>query len=165
MSNNGQSAKRASFSGKIGYVLAVAGSAVGLGNIWRFPYLAAKYGGGIFLLVYLILTVSFGYVLIMSETALGRMTRKSPVGAFQTFGKTKSFKIGGWLNAIIPMLIVPYYSSIGGWVIKYLAVFERKCADCCTGRIFYRIYFRFFSGRSMVHRVFYSCILRYPGRS
>ena len=121
MSNNGQSAKRASFSGKIGYVLAVAGSAVGLGNIWRFPYLAAKYGGGIFLLVYLILTVSFGYVLIMSETALGRMTRKSPVGAFQTFGKTKSFKIGGWLNAIIPMLIVPYYSSIGGWVIKYLA--------------------------------------------
>ena len=121
MSNNGQSAKRASFSGKIGYVLAVAGSAVGLGNIWRFPYLAAKYGGGIFLLVYLVLTVSFGYVLIMSETALGRMTRKSPVGAFQTFGKTKSFKIGGWLNAIIPMLIVPYYSSIGGWVIKYLA--------------------------------------------
>ena len=120
MSNNGQSAKRASFSGKIGYVLAVAGSAVGLGNIWRFPYLAAKYGGGIFLLVYLVLTVSFGYVLIMSETALGRMTRKSPVGAFQTFGKTKSFKIGGWLNAIIPMLIVPYYSSIGGWVIKYL---------------------------------------------
>ena len=121
MSNNGQSAKRASFSGKIGYVLAVAGSAVGLGNIWRVPYLAAKYGGGSFLLVYLILTVSFGYVLIMSETALGRMTRKSPVGAFQTFGKTKSFKIGGWLNAIIPMLIVPYYSSIGGWVIKYLA--------------------------------------------
>ena len=120
MSNKGQSGKRASFSGKIGYVLAVAGSAVGLGNIWRFPYLAAKYGGGIFLLVYLILTVTFGYVLIMSETALGRMTRKSPVGAYQTFGKTKSFKIGGWLNAVIPMLIVPYYSSIGGWVIKYL---------------------------------------------
>ena len=120
MSNKGQSGMRASFSGKIGYVLAVAGSAVGLGNIWRFPYLAAKYGGGIFLLVYLILTVTFGYVLIMSETALGRMTRKSPVGAYQTFGKTKSFKIGGWLNAVIPMLIVPYYSSIGGWVIKYL---------------------------------------------
>ena len=66
MSNNGQSAKRASFSGKIGYVLAVAGSVVGLGNIWRFPYLAAKYGGGIFLLVYLVLTVSFGYVLSLT---------------------------------------------------------------------------------------------------
>ena len=77
---------RGSFSGRIGYVLAVAGSAVGLGNIWRFPYLAAKYGGGIFLLIYILLTASFGYVLIMSETALGRMTRKSPVGAFAKFG-------------------------------------------------------------------------------
>ena len=112
--------QRGRFSGKIGYVLAVAGSAVGLGNIWRFPYLAAKYGGGMFLLVYILLTVSFGYVLIMSETALGRMTRKSPVGAFEHFGKSAPFKIGGWLNAVIPMLIVPYYSTIGGWVIKYL---------------------------------------------
>lgn len=112
--------QRGSFSGRIGYVLAVAGSAVGLGNIWRFPYLAAKYGGGIFLLVYLLLTVTFGYVLIMSETALGRMTGKSPVGAFSYFGNSISFKIGGWLNAVIPMLIVPYYSAIGGWVIKYL---------------------------------------------
>ena len=112
--------QRGSFSGRIGYVLAVAGSAVGLGNIWRFPYLAAKYGGGIFLLIYLLLTVTFGYVLIMSETALGRMTGKSPVGAFRYFGNSISFKIGGWLNAVIPMLIVPYYSAIGGWVIKYL---------------------------------------------
>ena len=118
--NSAHNHNRGSFSGRIGYVLAVAGSAVGLGNIWRFPYLAAKYGGGIFLLIYILLTASFGYVLIMSETALGRMTRKSPVGAFEHFGKTKSFKIGGWLNAVIPMLIVPYYSTIGGWVIKYL---------------------------------------------
>ena len=112
--------ERSGFSSRLGFVLATAGSAVGLGNIWRFPYLAAKYGGGIFLLIYILLTASFGYVLIMSETALGRMTRKSPVGAFEHFGKTKSFKIGGWLNAVIPMLIVPYYSTIGGWVIKYL---------------------------------------------
>ena len=81
---------RGKFSGRIGYVLAVAGSAVGLGNIWRFPYLAAKYGGGMFLLVYLILMLTFGYVMIMSETTLGRMTKKSPVGAFGTFGKKKS---------------------------------------------------------------------------
>ena len=111
---------RGTFSGRIGYVLAVAGSAVGLGNIWRFPYLAAKYGGGIFLLVYLILVVTFGYVLIMSETALGRMTKKSPVGAFHTFGKSFPFHFGGWVNAIVPMLIVPYYCVIGGWVMKYL---------------------------------------------
>lgn len=119
------SQNRGTFSGGIGYVLAVAGSAVGLGNIWRFPYLAAKYGGGIFLLVYILLTVSFGYVLIMSETALGRMTKKSPVGAFAHFGKGKFFKAGGWLNAVIPMLIVPYYSTIGGWVLKYIAEYCR----------------------------------------
>ena len=118
--NSTHSHQRGSFSGRLGYVLAVAGSAVGLGNIWRFPYLAAKYGGGIFLLIYILLTASFGYVLIMSETALGRMTRKSPVGAFAHFGKKKVFKVGGWLNAVIPMLIVPYYSTIGGWVVKYL---------------------------------------------
>ncbi len=112
--------KRNSFSSKMGYVLSVAGSAVGLGNIWRFPYLAAKYGGGVFLLVYLILMITFGYALIISETTIGRMTKKSPVGAFQTFGKSFSFKFGGWINAIIPMLIAPYYCVIGGWVTKYL---------------------------------------------
>lgn len=121
---------RGKFSGRIGYVLAVAGSAVGLGNIWRFPYLAAKYGGGMFLLVYLILMLTFGYVMIMSETTLGRMTKKSPVGAFGTFGKKKSLKFGGWINAVIPMLIVPYYSVIGGWVLKYL--FEYLCGNSET---------------------------------
>ena len=116
---------RSSFSGKMGYVLAVAGSAVGLGNIWRFPYLAAKYGGGIFLLVYLILMLTFGYALIVSETALGRMTKKSPVGAFRSFGKSLPFRFGGWVNAVIPMLIVPYYCVIGGWVTKYLFEYIR----------------------------------------
>ena len=112
--------KRSSFSGKLGYVLATAGSAVGLGNIWRFPYLAAKYGGGMFLLVYIVLALTFGYTMIMSETALGRMTGKSPVGAFADFGGQRWIRAGGWVNAIIPMLIVPYYSVIGGWVCRYL---------------------------------------------
>ena len=112
--------KRSSFSGKIGFVLAAAGASVGLGNIWRFPYLAAKYGGGIFLLVYIVLALTFGYAMIMAETSLGRMTGKSPVGAYGTFGSSKLLKAGGWINAIIPVLIVPYYSVIGGWVIKYL---------------------------------------------
>ncbi len=120
---------RSSFSGRIGYVLAVAGAAVGLGNVWRFPYLAAKYGGGMFLLVYLILVVTFGYVLIVSETALGRMTGKSPVGAFGAFGKSFPFRFGGWINAVIPMLIVPYYSVIGGWVLKYLFEYLRGSVD------------------------------------
>ena len=112
--------KRSSFSGKIGFVLSAAGASVGLGNIWRFPYLAAKYGGGIFLLIYIILALTFGYTMIVAETSLGRMTKKSPVGAYKTFGKSKWLSVGGWLNAIIPVLIVPYYSVIGGWVIKYL---------------------------------------------
>lgn len=116
---------RGKFSGKMGYVLAVAGSAVGLGNIWRFPYLAAKYGGGTFLLVYLILMVTFGYAMIISETTLGRMTKKSPVGAFQSFGNTLPFKLGGWINAIIPMIIAPYYCVIGGWVLKYLVEYVK----------------------------------------
>lgn len=111
---------RGNFSGHIGYVLAAAGSAVGLGNIWRFPYLAARYGGGIFLLVYIILAVTFGYAMIISETSVGRMTAKSPVSAFSAFGNSVILKTGGWINAIIPMLIVPYYSVIGGWVCKYL---------------------------------------------
>ncbi|MDD6460852.1 MAG: sodium-dependent transporter [Absicoccus porci] len=111
---------RSNFSNRLGFVMAAAGSAVGLGNIWRFPYLAAKYGGGIFLLVYLILVATFGYTMIMSETTLGRMTKKSPVGAFSFFGHRFSLRFGGWINAIIPMLIVPYYSVIGGWVCKYL---------------------------------------------
>ena len=97
---------RSSFSGKIGFVLSAAGASVGLGNIWRFPYLAAKYGGGIFLLIYIVLALTFGYTMIVAESALGRMTRKSPVSAFQSFGKKK------WM-------------SFGGWVIKYLLEYIR----------------------------------------
>lgn len=117
---NTQDKKRSSFSGKIGFVLSAAGASVGLGNIWRFPYLAAKYGGGIFLIIYILLALTFGYSMIIAETSIGRMTGKSPVGSFSSFGKSRWLSFGGWFNAIIPILIVPYYSVIGGWVIKYL---------------------------------------------
>ncbi len=113
--------KRSNFSGKIGFVLAAAGSAVGLGNIWRFPYLAAKYGGGIFLLVYLILAVTFGFALMTAEIALGRKTGKSAIHAFGDLNK--KFGFIGWLASLVPMIILPYYSVIGGWVAKYLTVF------------------------------------------
>ena len=119
--------KRGSFSGKIGFVLSAAGASVGLGNIWRFPYLCAKYGGGIFLIVYIILALTFGYTMIVAETAIGRHTQKSPVGAFnQLSNNSPLMKIGGWINAIIPILIVPYYSVIGGWVCKYLFEYIRN---------------------------------------
>lgn len=115
---------RSSFTGKIGFVLAAAGSAVGLGNIWRFPYLAAKYGGGIFLLTYLILAVTFGFALMTAEIALGRKTGLSVVGAFSKLNKKFTFL--GYLAAFVPAIILPYYSVIGGWVTKYFFAF-------CTG--------------------------------
>lgn len=110
--------KRSSFTGKLGFVLAAAGSAVGLGNIWRFPYLAAKYGGGIFLLTYIILSLTFGFALMVGEIALGRKTGLSAIGAFKKINK--KFAFIGWLVSVIPMIILPYYSVIGGWVTKYL---------------------------------------------
>ena len=113
--------QRSNFSSKIGFVLAAAGSAVGLGNLWRFPYLAAKYGGGTFLLVYLILAVTFGFSLMIAEIAIGRKTGLSAIGAFKKLDKRFGFL--GVLAAIIPIIILPYYSVIGGWVIKYFVTF------------------------------------------
>ncbi len=113
--------KRSSFSGKLGFVLAAAGSAVGLGNIWRFPYLAAQYGGGIFLLVYILLAVTFGSALMTAEIALGRRTGLSAIGAFKKLDKRFGFI--GWVASVVPMIILPYYSVIGGWVAKYMLVF------------------------------------------
>ena len=98
--------KRGKFSGKIGFIFAAAGSAVGLGNIWRFPYLAAKYGGGIFLLVYLILVVTFGFALMVAEVAIGRKTQLSAVGAFGKLNQKFSFL--GYLASVVPMIIFPY---------------------------------------------------------
>lgn len=109
---------RASWSGKLAFVLAAAASAVGLGSMWRFPYLAAKYGGGTFLFVYLVFVFSIGIALLLLETALGRYTRQSAIGAFKSFGKKYAF-IGIFTSAV-PFIIVPYYCVIGGWVTKYL---------------------------------------------
>lgn len=113
--------KRSGFSGKLGFVLAAAGSAVGLGNIWRFPYLAAQHGGGIFLLVYVILAVTFGFSLMVAEIALGRKTQLSAIGAFSKL--SKKFTFLGYLASVVPVIILPYYSVIGGWVTKYLVAF------------------------------------------
>ncbi|MCQ2444829.1 MAG: sodium-dependent transporter, partial [Mailhella sp.] len=121
---------RGLFSSRLGFIIAVAGSAVGLGNIWRFPYLAAKYGGGIFLLVYPILMLTFGLALIAAGTALGRKTRLSPIGAFRAFSGYRHnafLAAGGWINAVVPMIILPYYCLIGGWILKYL--FEYLCGN------------------------------------
>lgn len=108
---------RSNFTGRIGFVLAAAGSAVGLGNLWRFPYLAAQYGGGTFLICYLIISVTFGFTLMTAEIALGRKTRLSAICAFQSLDRRFGFL--GVLASIVPLIILPYYCVIGGWVIKY----------------------------------------------
>lgn len=110
---------RSAWSGKWAFILAAAASAVGLGNMWRFPYLAAKYGGGTFLFTYLVLVFTFGVSLLLLETALGRKTGLSAIGAFKSFGKKYAFI--GILTSAIPFIIVPYYCIIGGWVTKYTA--------------------------------------------
>ena len=112
---------RSSFKGSLGFVLAAAGSAVGLGNIWRFPYLAAKDGGGLFLAIYLMLALTFGFAMLTSETAIERKTKQSPLTAYG-----KVHKKWGWLGIIasfVPFIIMPYYCVIGGWVLKYFLAF------------------------------------------
>ncbi len=112
---------RNSFSGSIGFVLTAAGSAVGLGNIWRFPYLAAKDGGGLYLVLYLILAVTFGFTLLTTEIAIGRKTKQSPLTAY---GKLKSkWRFLGVLACLVPVIIMPYYCVIGGWVVKYFVAY------------------------------------------
>ena len=110
--------QRNSFSSSIGFVLAAAGSAVGLGNIWRFPYLAAKDGGGLFLLVYLILALTFGFALLITEVAIGRKTQESPLTAYKKINPRWGFL--GIFSFVVPFIIYPYYCVIGGWVMKYM---------------------------------------------
>ncbi len=129
------SEKRSSFSGKLGFVLATAGSAVGLGNIWRFPYLAAQYGGGIFLLVYIVLALTFGFALMCAEIAIGRKTGLSAIGAYKKLDKRFSFL--GIATSLVPIIILPYYSVIGGWIMKYLVQFATGgLADATTNGFF-----------------------------
>ena len=129
------SKERSKFSGSIGFVLAAAGSAVGLGNLWRFPYLAAKDGGGLFLVIYLILVVTFGFTLLMSEVGIGRKTKQSALTAYGTLSKG-----WGWIGifaTIVPFFILPYYAVIGGWVVKYFTVFVSNNGDAAADDAFF----------------------------
>lgn len=124
------STNKVGFGSRLGFILAAAGSAVGLGNIWRFPYLAAKYGGGIFLLVYLILTVTFGFTLMITEISIGRRTGKSVLDAYGLVNK--KFKPLGFIATLVPIIVLPYYCVIGGWVLKYLTVFVTFQGDAAA---------------------------------
>lgn len=113
--------KRGNFTGSIGFVMAASGSAVGLGNIWRFPYLAAKGGGGVFILVYVVLALTFGFALLTTEVSIGRLTAQSPLTAYKKIDRRFGFI--GIVACLVPTIILPYYSAIGGWVVKYLYTF------------------------------------------
>lgn len=113
--------KRSTFTGSIGFVLAAAGSAVGLGNIWRFPYLAAKDNGGLFILIYIVLALTFGFALLTTEIAIGRKTKQGPLTAYGMIHK--KFRFLGTLATLVPVIILPYYCTIGGWVLKYFITF------------------------------------------
>jgi len=110
--------KKGGFSGSIGFVLSAAGSAVGVGNIWRFPYLAAKDGGGLFLIIYLALVLTFGFTLLTTDVAIGRRTKQNAMNAFGTMNKKWNFL--GILTFLVPAIIMTYYSVIGGWITKYM---------------------------------------------
>lgn len=109
------------FSGQLGFVLAAAGSAVGVGNLWRFPYLAAKDGGGLFLIIYLLLVLTFGFTLLTSDIAIGRRTRKSAIGAYSQM--KPRFRFLGILTFLVPVIIMTYYAVIGGWITKYAVLY------------------------------------------
>jgi NSS family neurotransmitter:Na+ symporter len=123
--------KKGSFSGQLGFVLAAAGSAVGVGNLWRFPYLAAKDGGGLFLIVYLILVLTFGFTLLTSDIAIGRKTRKSAIQAYQAM--RPKWKFLGILTFFVPVLIMTYYAVIGGWITHYAVVYFTGQAKAAAG--------------------------------
>ena len=150
---------RSSFSGKLGFVLAAAGSAVGLGNIWRFPYLAAQYGGGTFLLVYLIIAVTFGFSLMIAEIAIGRKTGLSAIGAFKALDSRFGFL--GLLASLVPIIILPYYSVIGGWVIKYFWAFMIGDAELVGAAADTSSYFSAFISNAWQPLVFFLVFNRY----
>lgn len=127
--------ERSSFSNRLGFVLAAAGSAVGLGNIWRFPYLAAKYGGGTFLVTYIVLAITFGFALMVTEIAIGRKTGLSCISAYKALDKRFGFL--GWIAALVPVIIAPYYCVIGGWVTKYLFEFLTGGGQSAAGDSFF----------------------------
>ncbi len=145
--------KNTGFTSKLGFVLAAAGSAVGLGNMWRFPYLAAQYGGGIFLICYIALAVIFGFTLLTLEIAIGRKTGKGVIGAFKQLNS--KFKWFGYFCIIVPSLIIPYYCVIGGWVTKYVVSYVVGSAELVGASADTALFFSSFISNSWQPLVFF----------
>jgi NSS family neurotransmitter:Na+ symporter len=113
-------AKRDSFGSKIGVVAAAAGSAVGLGNIWRFPYILGENGGGAFLIVYLAIVFAIGIPVMMSELVIGRRSQRNPVGAFRTLAPRRPWFLVGMMGIVSAFLILAFYTAVAGWTLEYI---------------------------------------------
>ncbi len=146
------SGKRAEWGSRIGFILAAAGSAVGLGDIWKFPYMAARNGGGAFLVIYLAVALTFGMALMTGEIAMGAITKKSSVGAFEKLGG-KRWKIFGYLATIVPFMILSFYSVVGGWTIAYFFKFASGSLDTSDGPLLTKMFEGFVA--SPVEPIFY----------
>lgn len=118
MANLEKNCKRDSWGTKIGFLLAAAGSAIGLGNIWKFPYLTGQYGGGAFIITYLAIIVLLGFTMMLAELVIGRHSQKGPIGAYKYIRKNWAW--AGFVGILSSFLILSYYNVIGGWIIKYL---------------------------------------------
>ncbi len=131
-------AKRATFGGKIAVILALVGSAIGLGNIWRFPYIMGEGGGGAFILVYIIFSICLSVPIFMSESIIGRRSGANCLGAMKKLAPGTKWKVLGYLSIITPLIIVSYYSVVGGWSLEYLIqslslAFVRETPDEAAG--------------------------------
>lgn len=126
------------FSNRLGFVLSAAGSAVGLGNIWRFPFLAAEYGGGIFLLTYLAVTLIFGFPVMAMEISIGRKTGAASLTAYGSLDRRGGFI--GVLTAVVTLITLPYYCVIGGWVLKYAVMYLTGSGAMAAGEGYFAQY-------------------------
>lgn len=110
------------WNSKLGFILAAAGSAIGLGAVWRFPYMTAEHGGGAFLFVFLLFTVLIGLPLLISEFVIGRASGRNPIDGFEFLSGKKSLRLFGWIGHFGTMLLLSFYSVIGGWILIYLVI-------------------------------------------
>lgn len=149
--------KRNSFGGSLGFVLAAAGSAVGLGNIWRFPYLAAKDGGGMFIAIYLLLSLTVGFALLTTDISIGRKTKQGPLTAYSRLKNGWGFL--GFLSCLIPQLILPYYCAIGGWVLKYFLAYLTGGGVSEAADVYYTSFISDISQPIIMMLVFFSAVL------
>jgi len=108
------------WASKLGFVLAASGSAIGLGNIWRFPYKAGQYGGGAFVIAYIVSVLIIGIPIMIAEFIIGRSAQKSPVGAFKQLSSSRLWPLIGWLGVLSGFIILSYYSVVGGWILRYI---------------------------------------------